>query len=124
MRRDLNRWFIREVKKVVNDAVDLQEEFDAYVNVDVEEFDEEESFLDDIKRVLDNLSELEDVYQDLFSDTLPKRLPKEVKTWDNFLMYGKDATCINSSAFWDYLEIEGFIDVYTREDGVKVFYFN
>jgi hypothetical protein len=120
MRGDLTRWFIRELEKVVNEAIDLQKELEIYDVADIEKFD----FNDDIKRVLDNLSELEDVYQDLFSDTLSRRLPKETKTWDNFSMYGKDATCVNSIAFWDYLEMEGFLDTFTREDGTKVFYFS
>jgi hypothetical protein len=124
MRGDLNRWFTRELKKVVNEAIDLQEEFKAYVVIDAEEFDEKKSFLDDIQKVLNNLSELEDVYQDLHLNVLPKKLPKETRTWDDFSMYGKDAMCTNSKAFWGYLEMLGYVDIYTDEDGIQKFYFD
>jgi hypothetical protein len=124
MKRGLNRWFVRELEKVANEAIDLQEEFNNYDVINIEEFYFKEGFLNDIKKVLDNLSDLEDVYQDLFSNTLPNTLPKEAKTLDNFSIYGKDATCVNSNTFWDYLEREEIIDVFTREDGTKVFYFS
>jgi hypothetical protein len=120
MSGDLNRWFNRELKKIANEAIDLQKEFDSYEVIDIEEFGFKESFLYSIKGILNNLSELEEIYQDLYSNTLPK----ETKTWENFSMYGENATCVNSIAFWSYLEMVGFVDTFTREDGTKVFYFN
>jgi hypothetical protein len=102
----------------------LQKEFDSYEVIDIEEFGFKESFLYSIKGILNNLSELEEIYQDLYSNTLPKEMPKETKTWENFSMYGENATCVNSIAFWSYLEMVGFVDTFTREDGTKVFYFN
>jgi hypothetical protein len=124
MSGDLNRWFNRELKKIANEAIDLQKEFDSYEVVDIEEFGFKESFLYSIKGILNNLSELEEIYQDLYSSTLPKKMPKETKTWDSFSVYGENATCVNSSAFWSYLEMVGFVDTFTRTDGTKVFYFS
>lgn len=124
MRGDLNRWFDRELKKVANEAIDLQKEIKEYGNIDnLENFVYAEDFLSDVKRTLDSLSELEDVYQDLFLVLPSCKIANQSKVWDDFSMYGKDATCVNSSAFWSYLEMVGLIDTYTKEDGTKAFYF-